>query len=180
MKQLYFVRHGESEFNRAHKWAGSTDTPLTETGHKQAQKAGRHIKDKKIAIDVIVSSPLERAHETAKHIADAIEYPHEKIILHDALIERNYGVLEGNKNLMTATRYLLDESSIDHYENIEKLEELQARINSALEYLKSLPHETVLVVGHGASGRALRRAINNDPLHVRGKSFANAEIVRLI
>lgn len=180
MKRLYFVRHGESEFNRANRWAGSTDTPLTETGHAQAKKAGRHFKQKNIPIDVIVSSPLDRAHQTAKHIASSIGYPHEEIILHEPLIERNFGVLEGNKDLVTATKYLFNEAAIDHYENIEKLADLQERVNNVLDYLKSLPHETILVVGHGASGRALRRAINNEPLHVRGKSFANAEVVRLI
>lgn len=180
MRQLYFIRHGESEFNRAHKWSSSTDVPLTKTGQKQARKAGQKMKNQALSFDVIVSSPLIRAHQTAQHVAEAIDYPSEKIVIHDNLVERQFGVLEGKNDLVAATRYIYDESAIDHYEEVEKLIELQERAEQVLEYLHTLPYDTILIVGHGAFGRALRRAIKNEPLRKRGKSFGNAEYERLI
>lgn len=180
MKRLYFVRHGESEFNKAHKWTGSTDSPLTEKGHSQAKKAGQHLREQGLAVDIILSSPLTRAHQTAHHIASALEYPSENIKIHSLLVERSFGDLEGRKDLVTATRYLLDESAIDEFPNVESLEDLQKRADQILEELHKLPHDTVLVVGHGAFGRALRRSITKKPLHVRGKTFSNAEAERLL
>lgn len=180
MQYLYFVRHGESEFNKANKWAGSSDTPLTSLGHKQAQKAGKQLRKQGLAVDVIISSPLERAHETAKRIATEIDYPHDKILINDMVTERNFGSLEGKKDLLSATKYFVDESSIDNHDGAETLEELQKRAEDLLEYLHSLPHDTIVVVGHGASGRALRRAVTKGPLSVRGGNIGNAEVVRLI
>src|SRR5687768_1595036 len=98
MKHLYFIRHGESQFNVENKWAGTSDPPLTDTGHEQAKAAGRHAKRKGINFDVIISSPLQRAHHTAKHIANELGYSHDKIELNDLLMERHYGILEGEVN----------------------------------------------------------------------------------
>lgn len=180
MRRLYFVRHGESEFNKAKKWAGSSDTPLTSLGRKQAKKAGQKIKKQGLAFDVIIASPLERAHHTAKHIATEIDYPHDKIIIDNQLIERDFGSLEGKKDLLNATRYFIDESAIDNHPGAEKLQDLQKRADELLAYLHTLPHDSILIVGHGASGRALRRAIEKGPLNVRGKNIENAEVVKLI
>lgn len=93
MKKLYFVRHGLSEMNVQGLMAGTTDTPLTDLGRKQAKKAGQSAKD--LNINLIVSSPLSRALKTAQIIAQEIGYPKNKIILNQLLIERDHGSLEG-------------------------------------------------------------------------------------
>ncbi|HET7060261.1 MAG TPA: histidine phosphatase family protein [Candidatus Saccharimonadales bacterium] len=180
MKQLYFIRHGESEFNAAHVWNGSSDTPLTPKGREQAKLAGQRARQQGLAFDVIISSPLSRAHDTAKHVASELDYPHDKIILSDHFIERDFGNLEGRKDLVAGTKYFIDESAIDPYDGVERLQDLQKRMDDFLAYLHSLPHDTILVVGHGGSGRALRRAIHKEPLGKRGKSLGNAELVRFI
>lgn len=180
MKHLYFVRHGLSEFNKSNTWAGSSDTPLAPEGHDQAKKTGQKIYKQGLVFDVIVSSPLQRAHDTAKHIAEEIGYPPEQIILQKLLIERSFGELEGRKDLRAVTNYMLGEERIDKYKNVEKLEDLHIRAQKVLDYLNTLPHETVLVVGHGASGRALRRVINNEPHNHWGKRYDNAELVQFI
>lgn len=180
MKSLYFVRHGLSEYNKANKWSGSSDTPLAPEGHDQAKQAGQELKRMGINVDIIISSPLQRAHITAKHIATQIDFPHEEIELIDKVKERHFGAIDGKKDLLAATKYIIDESSIDHIEDVETLEQLQARAKEFLKYLHSLSHDTILVVSHGAFGRALRRAVKDDPLTVRAKSIKNAEIVRLI
>lgn len=180
MKKLYFVRHGETAFNRARKWAGSTDLELTRRGHRQAKHAGKTMSKRGLSVDVIVSSPLKRARQTAEHIAEHIDYPLTSIVIYDDLTERNFGVFEGNSQIRKGTSYAHDESAIDDYEGVETLAELQARAEATLAYLHTLPYETILVVGHGAHGRALRRAVRDEPLHKRGHAFANAELVELI
>src|SRR5581483_5723923 len=75
MKKLYFIRHGESVSNVERWHAGRIDTPLTERGRQQAREAGKKAKAQKLHFDLIVSSPLSRALETARIIAKEIGYP---------------------------------------------------------------------------------------------------------
>ena len=180
MKRLYFVRHGESEFNKSNLWTSSTDVPLTEKGCEQAKKAGQLLKQAGESFDIIISSPLQRAYQTADHVAQAVDYPSDKIHLNDRLVERNFGSLEGKKGLVAATKYIVDESAIDKHDGVEKLADLQTRVNDFLEYLYSLPYDNILIVGHGAFGRALHRAVNNEPLSKRSKVYHNGEVERLI
>jgi broad specificity phosphatase PhoE len=65
--ELYFIRHGESEGNRDGIMQGRDPSRLTESGRAQAEEAGAWFKDK--TIDLILSSPLTRAYETAQIIA---------------------------------------------------------------------------------------------------------------
>jgi probable phosphoglycerate mutase len=146
MKHLYFVRHGLSVMNQQGTYSGHTDTPLADEGIEQARAAGQAAKD--IKVDVIVSSPLQRAHHTAKLIAEEIGYPLEEIILEDHLIERHHGVLEN-------TPYVPG-TPMDGVEGAEQSHEIVARASRALERLRALDYETILVVSHGGFGRALR------------------------
>lgn len=180
MKRLYFIRHGESEFNKAKVWNGPTDTPLTKKGRRQAEQTGQDMKRQGLAVDVVIASPLIRAHETAKHVVSALGIPSDEIVINDQLVERDFGKMEGRRDLVATTKYIFDESAIDPYEGVERLVDLQNRMDNFLAYLQTLPHDTVLVVGHGGSGRALRRAIQKEPLKKRGKSLGNAELVRFI
>ncbi len=178
MKYLYFVRHGESEFNKSGIWTGTTDSPLTELGRKQAINAGKKLRS--LRIDNIVSSPLIRAHDTAKLIATQINYPVDKIVITPQSVERSFGELEGDVAKLLTTNYINDEASIDDYEGVEKLRDMQKRAEDFLAYLQTLPHETILVVGHGAFGRGIRRAVNSKPTDYNGYRLKNAEIARFI
>ncbi|HVS78978.1 MAG TPA: histidine phosphatase family protein [Candidatus Saccharimonadales bacterium] len=154
MKKLYFVRHGLSEMNKSGHYAGRTNTPLAEEGRIQAQKAGE--KAKKLDIDLIVSSPLSRALETAQIIADEIGYPPNKIMVNDILQERSWGDWEGRRFRP------IKEDEFDKIPNAEKSHELISRAEKALRFLESLPVENILVVSHGTFGRALRHHIIDD------------------
>lgn len=180
MKILYFMRHGESEFNKANRWTGSTNSPLTKKGLEQSLQAGQELKRLGANFDIIISSPLTRAFQTAEQVATALGYPVNKIHLNDMLVERNFGSLEGKKALVATTKYVTDESAIDSYDDVETLEAFQARVDDFFKYLQTLPHDNILLVGHGAFGRALRRTVNKDPITKRGKVFSNAEVERFI
>ena len=72
---LTLVRHGQTSANIDAVWHGSTDTPLTPHGHDQAAAAAAIIKSdyhSVAPVSCVYSSPLERAHHTAKAIADGL------------------------------------------------------------------------------------------------------------
>lgn len=168
MKHLYFVRHGESVRNVQHIFAGQFDTLLTDHGREEAEIAGGRAKH--IHIDLIVSSPLSRALETAQIIARAVGYPAEKILVDEAFKERSLGTLEGKS---------WDEyaEEADATNGAETDDELLVRARKGLEFLRSLPAENVLLVGHGSFSKALRTAI--DPSHGYDEP-ENAQIVQLL
>jgi uncharacterized phosphatase len=172
VKHLYFVRHGLSEANKAGVWSGQRQTPLSTEGRLQAHEAGEAAKG--LPIDLIVCSPFDRAVDTAKIIADEIGLSHDNIIHNKLFIERGLGELEG--------RPWKIEHSIDEYEGVEARSSLFARMKYAYEYLESLPADTILVVGHGASGRALRHVIHPDiPFQGPGvRRLPNGQIVQFI
>lgn len=166
MKKLYFIRHGESEFGVQRRIAGSSDTPLTDKGRAQAKRAGQALRNR--SIDLIVSSPLSRSLETAKIIADEISYPRNKILTHELLVEREHGEGEGKPWVPGFTSL--------GYKGMETDDELVERSRKALEWIKSHPADNVLVVGHGASGRALRSLVKKDFPMSHPQRLGNAEL----
>ena len=80
--KIYTVRHGQTEWNKKGLYQGKTDVPLNEEGKKQAMLVKEKLKDKKI--DLIISSPLKRAKETAEIISDFKI----KIITDSLIVER--------------------------------------------------------------------------------------------
>ena len=153
MQHLYFVRHGQSVLNVEGKFAGRIDTPLTAEGRKQARAAGRLLKQT-ISIDAIVSSPLGRALETAQIIAKEIAYPPDAIHISKLFVERDFGSLEGKP-------YSPD-LNLDGFSDIETKDTLIERVHLGLRWLETLDADTVLVVGHGSYGRALRTVFHPD------------------
>ncbi len=172
MKKLYFVRHGLSQLGKQGLWAGSTDTLLADEGRLQATEAGRAAIANGIHIDYIISSPLIRAHDTARLIAAEISYPDTNIEINPLIIERDFGELEG-----TAWDPEFEVSSIA---SVESTASILSRAEQTYEYLQTLPYDNILLVSHGSFGRALRHIINPAiPFDTKGR-FQNAEIVELI
>ncbi len=67
MLEIILVRHGETEYNASETFRGRADVPLNDTGLRQAQLLGEYLASEKI--DVVYSSPLQRAVKTAEAIA---------------------------------------------------------------------------------------------------------------
>ena len=63
MKQLYFVRHGQTEWNAIRRMQGQSNSDLTELGRQQAQTNGQFLAG--VSIDYLVASPLDRTRQTA-------------------------------------------------------------------------------------------------------------------
>ena len=65
MSKLVLLRHGESQWNLENRFTGWKDIELSENGILEAKESGRLIKEKKISIDIVYSSGLTRAIDTA-------------------------------------------------------------------------------------------------------------------
>jgi probable phosphoglycerate mutase len=87
---LLAIRHGETELNVAKRYQGHGDSPLTENGRKQVSSLGHRMG--KMNFDMLISSDLGRARETATIIAECTGH---SVKTDSRLRERNYGVLEG-------------------------------------------------------------------------------------
>lgn len=180
MKHLYLVRHGQSVLNASGHSAGHIDTPLTLEGRKQAIEAGKKARAEGLVFDLIVASPLSRAHDTAKLIAKQLGYPANKIVLHDLLKERNFGELDGQPYKHDIKEWLANPFLIDDLSGVEKIEALHKRAEEALAYLKALDADTILVVSHGAIGRSIQRVVDNKTIHGYVEALNNAVIHKLI
>lgn len=103
--KLILLRHGESLWNLENKFTGWKDVELTDRGINEAQIAGKKIIENHISVNSIYSSILLRAVQTAKIVAQEINY-NEKDIQYDwRLNERHYGALEGLNKSETAAKY---------------------------------------------------------------------------
>jgi broad specificity phosphatase PhoE len=90
---LYFVRHGETDWNLAKRVQGQTDISLNSTGVKQAQEASSRFQN--LNFSSFYSSDLKRATETAKILQQQMNCSHATLNTHKALRERFFGDLEG-------------------------------------------------------------------------------------
>ncbi len=90
MSNIYIVRHGQSLGNLAGGFAGRTDYPLSELGHKQARMTADYLRDKRI--DAVLSSTLSRAMQTAEPIASDRGLP---VLPRPEFMEMNFGEWEG-------------------------------------------------------------------------------------
>jgi probable phosphoglycerate mutase len=96
--RLYFVRHGETDWNRAQRYQGQRDIPLNATGRRQALSNGRVLRgvlgDEARTLD-FVASPLKRARETMELMRQQLGLPDHDYRLDDRLREIHYGHWEG-------------------------------------------------------------------------------------
>lgn len=173
MKRLYYIRHGLSEMNVASIFAGHTDTPLTTEGRAAALEEGK--KHKGIEIDLIIASPLSRAHDTAKLFAEGAGIPTALIELNELLIERNFGILEGTPWSATASHSL---GSDNLPEGVETWDGMVKRAQQLLDYIERLPVDNVVLAGHGSIGRALRSIVV--PEADKHAHLPNSELVRWV
>jgi probable phosphoglycerate mutase len=141
-KQIFLLRHGESDANKGNVFGGWSDTPLTKLGKEQA-KALRKRLDKE-GIGIAYCSDLLRTRQTVKYAELGCE-----VIYSPALRERNYGTLEGKPwdSVPDPERFHLDPYL--RAPGGETPEEVQKRIADYFENTISKDaHEKILVISH--------------------------------
>ncbi len=89
--RLLLLRHGQTELSRQRRYSGRGNPELTETGRRQAADAARYLAGKG-GISAVVSSPLQRAYDTAKAAADALGLA---VRVDEDLTETDFGEWEG-------------------------------------------------------------------------------------
>jgi broad specificity phosphatase PhoE len=89
-RRLYIVRHGETERSVQKAYSGRSEVPLTERGLEQAREVGERLRG--VGVDAVYSSPLARAADTARAIAEATGA---RLKIDERLTEVDYGPLEG-------------------------------------------------------------------------------------
>ncbi len=151
MHSIYFTRHGETVWNVENKICGTTDSPLTARGRAQAQALGKAVKESGIHIDEILYSPLSRAADTAKAIADATGLPTR---CEPRLREQCFGKYEGTPRDGGAFRTAKTRFA-DRYGGGESMMQLAQRIYNLLDELHADHQKTYLLVAHNGIARVV-------------------------
>ena len=148
---VYFIRHGETDFNKRCLIQGMSDIPLNDKGVQQAGVAANWFKAQNITFDKVFSSPLVRARKTAAIVSgrtfEAVQ-PDEG---------KQYSLI---KDLFDAPETYIPS------EGAESIQELQTRAQEFLDMLSEMAASeenvhTVLAASHGAALRGIMSCINH-------------------
>lgn len=179
MTRFFLVRHGETEWNRIRRIQGSSDIPLNDTGRRQAKQVGDILANHRF--DLIVSSPLSRAMETALIISKRLGMPAPLPL--SSLTERHYGDAEG-KTGEELDRLFPGDTPVP---GREERDEVQRRVIHALKDLAIRhPHADIVAVCHGGVIRSVveyaapgqyREPITNCSIHSFRHSQQGLELV---
>jgi probable phosphoglycerate mutase len=147
---FWYLRHGETDWNRQGLSQGNIDIPLNELGLMQARDAATRLRDR--GITSIVASPLSRARVTAEIVAEALGLD---ISIEPDLREVSWGVHEGQPVADWLPAWIAGHTTPDGGESFSQLRRRAvAGLNRAVEQPPA-----VLVVAHGGVFRALRSAM---------------------
>jgi broad specificity phosphatase PhoE len=170
--ELYFIRHGETDWNREGRYQGARDIPLNDTGREQAdrnglllkrllERAGRNSEE----FDWYVS-PLSRTRETMERVRAAFkDTPVPQVAPDDRLIEISFGIYEGRLHTELATDAMPTAGERDasfwyfRPPHGESYDDLATRITA---FGQALPRRAI-IVSHGGVLRVLRRLIEDFP-----------------
>lgn len=158
--KIYLVRHGQDTDNVAGILNGRRDTELTNLGREQAKQVAEKLRDNDVQI--IYTSPLKRAYETAMIIAEELRI--DEIIADKHLIERDFGILTGKPvaDIPKYTNKILQTDRINYFLEIEGAEDFPALFERGKKILQEIrdrhPDKSVLIVTHGDIGKMIRAA----------------------
>jgi len=186
MSEIWFIRHGETLWNRERRMQGWQDIALNDTGRQQAALLAARIAVEAASapFTALYSSPLTRALETARPIAERLGLP---ILPEPDLRERCFGVLEGiplddiERLAPKAAAAWQRRNPLEPLEGGESLGQFQTRIIAASEAIaRRHPGARVLAVTHGGALDVIWRAANQVDLTApRTAPLLNASINRI-
>lgn len=151
MIDLYFVRHGQTEWNQKRVLQGKKDSPLTAEGVEQAQALKKRLEA--MRVDKCITSPLGRARETATLLVPEIP-----VVENELISEMEFGKAEGLEKEVFKERY--PESFYDLWHRADRYdpapfsgETFQSMMNRGRAFLDSLLREekgsSILIISHG-------------------------------
>lgn len=143
MTTLGLIRHGITDWNLQRRAQGQIDIPLNEAGLSQAKLLAERLAGEQW--DMVYSSDLLRAKQTAEMIATRLSIPHRT---DERIREKSFGRLEGTTVDERIAQWGVDWASIDH--GVETSEQIRSRgILFIEDIVKFHRQESVLVVSHG-------------------------------
>lgn len=168
--KIYLIRHGETDQNKVKCLQGRTDIELNEKGRALAYKTAEGIKD--VDFDMIFSSPLKRAKETAEIIKGERNIP---VIIEERIQEISFGEYEG---LCYGKEHysIPDKEFMNFFDKPESyvtppggeaFEEVLSRTGDFLRELaenKKYQDKTILISTHGCALKAVLANARNTPL----------------
>ncbi len=171
MTFICLVRHGETDWNAKRKIQGRKDIPLNEIGTLQAKDCQNYFRD--LNWNVIVSSPLLRAKQTAEIINEDLKLP---FVVMEQFIERDYGDIEG---------FTLEER-MRHYPNNdcpnqESFELVRERVMKGANRLHELyPNQKIIVVAHGGVIKILLNSLLKEEAITRKNGLSNGGVSHIL
>ncbi|MBN2300057.1 MAG: histidine phosphatase family protein [Acholeplasmataceae bacterium] len=156
---LAIVRHGQTFYNANGIVQGRVNIPLNSVGRKQALTLGKMLAKKKESFDVIASSPLSRAIETAYIISKALDY-HKPIRIEQRLLERDFFHLDGQPVDEAMPLVRQKGYTFEGYEDDLLL--IKRVVKEIYNLRQKLADQKVLLIAHSHVIKALKVYINPD------------------
>ena len=156
MKELFFVRHGQTEWNAIRRMQGQMNSDLSELGKSQAHAHGKFLST--LDIEYLVASPLDRTCQTAAIIN---QYLNLNIKYDDRIKEWDCGDWSGEiwnelrEKWPEEFRAWQADPYYYHGPNGENYPDMIERTEPFLSELKQLPLQRIAIVSHGVIGRVM-------------------------
>lgn len=156
--KIYILRHGQTNYNAEGRFQGQVNTDLNENGIKQANETKKVLEN--IKFDIVISSPLKRAMDTAKIVTEV------EPIIDNRIMERSFGKLEGEYGIPNY------EEKIEEY-NVETYESLCERVYSFLNDIltKYRDKQNILIGTHECIAQVIETYFNKKQNKENWKEF---------
>lgn len=158
VREIYLIRHGETEWNASGRFQGRLDSLLTEKGKAQAAACGKRLSTLGIEFEAFLASPLGRTRQTASIVASFGDFPETQF--DERLAEVSVGSWDGLTHIDIDAQWpgLLDGSTpFDWFFRSPDGESYEAAFERTTEWLHGL-RGIVVAVSHGLIGRIIRGA----------------------
>lgn len=156
MRTIYFVRHGQTEWNAIQRMQGRWNSDLNEFGREQADANGRLLAG--LGIEAILSSPLDRARQTTEIIGRYVPAP---VTYDERIVEWDCGDWSGHLRSEVSERWAEEYSALladpFHYRgpNCENYPDMFERARPFVDELRDMGAGTIAVVSHGMIGKVM-------------------------
>jgi broad specificity phosphatase PhoE len=163
--KLYFVRHGETDWNAELRYQGQTDIPLNDHGRAQSRRNGEVLRAFRPSIETadFVASPLGRARETMEILRATLGLDPAAYRIDRRLIELSYGSWEGQLQAhlpQTDPRGLADREQDPFRWRPVGGESYADLLRRTIDWIQTLERDTV-IASHGGVSRCLRAHLLN-------------------
>lgn len=173
---ICLVRHGQTNWNKERIIQGRINNPLNDEGRLQVKTVGKTLKQIDPTWDIIIASPLDRTIESAKILAEELNY-HGDIIINNNVIEREFGKAEGQNICDEIYQKILTDDVI----GLETSKELQTRAyNALMSIAKQYPNKKILIATHSHFIKGFYTGIDNSytfvsPLYNASLNYVHIE-----